>query len=95
MYNAPYSRRSQRAAIEEIFSVLLSKEELASPEGWADGYKYTEFKKRVDVSVDWDDFESYRINGSDQKLVDYLGDVNSESEREQILDGIASFAGQD
>lgn len=92
MYNNPYSRRSQRAAVEEILPILLSKEELASPEGWADGYKYTEFKKRVDVSVDWDDFESYRISGSDQKLVDFLGDVNSDSDREQILDDIASFA---
>ena len=95
LYNNPYSGRSQRATVEEISSVLLSKEELKPPNRWAEGYKYTEFQKIVNVRVDWDDFENYQISDSDQNLVDYLGDVNSKSDREQILDDIASFAAQD
>ena len=63
---------------------------------WAENEKYAKYERMVyDVAVDWDDFKSYQIRGSDQKLVDYLADVNSRSERKRILDGIANFAEQD
>ena len=95
LYDNPYSISSQRPAVKKIQSVLLTKEDLLGR--YADSEKYLKFEKMIDrgVAVDWDDFESYQIRDSDQKLVDYLADVNSQSERKRILDGIASFAGQD
>ena len=92
LYNNPYSVRAQRVPIDEIFPLLLSKQEIESSEPWSNSYKYTTFKQKVDVRVDWQDFENYRISGSNQKLVDYLGDVESELDHQQILDAIASFA---
>ena len=94
LYNNPYSKRSQRATVEEILPTLLTRQEIETTI-WSDSAKYTRFSQMLDVRVDWDDFESYQISGSDQNLVDYLGDVNSQSDREQILDDIASFAAQD
>ena len=92
LYNNPYSVRAQRASIDEIFPLLLSKEEMEASEPWSDTNKYLTFKRKVDVRVDWQDFENYRISSSDQKLVNYLGDVESESDHEQILNEIADFA---
>lgn len=94
LYNNPYSKRSQRATVEEILPTLLTRQEIETTI-WSDSAKYIRFRQMVDVRVDWDDFESYRISDSDQNLVDYLGDVNSRSDREQILDDIASFAVED
>lgn len=96
LYKYPYYVRSQRPAVKKIQPILLTVEELLAEGRRADGEKYDKYERMIyDVAVDWDDFESYQIRGSDQKLVDYLADVNSQSERKRILDGIASFAEQD
>lgn len=92
LYNNPYSVRAQRVPIDEIFPLLLSKQEMEASEPWSDTNKYLTFKQKVDVRVDWKDFENYLISGSDQKLVNYLGDVESEPDHEQILKEIADFA---
>ena len=94
LYKNPYNIPSRRPAVRKIQSILLTAEDLLYR--WAENEKYAKYERMVyDVAVDWDDFKSYQIRGSDQKLVDYLADVNSRSERKRILDGIANFAEQD
>ena len=93
LYENPYRVRSQRATVEEILPNLVSRHEFETTP-WHEGSKYKAFQRLVDVRVDWQDFENYRISGSDQQLIDYLGDVESQSDYDQILDGIASFAAQ-
>ena len=93
LYENPYRWRSQRATLAEITPLLLSRVELETTR-WGDSRKYETFRQLFRLRVDWQDFENYMISGSDQKLVNYLGHLESKEDQNQILDGIAAFAAQ-
>ncbi len=92
LYNNPYSQRSERAPVAEI-NPLLKKE--SEDDATYFKTKYDRFEQKVNVKIDWHDFENYRLSGSEQQLVDYLGSVDVEQDYQRIFDEIAAVtAGQ-